>query len=168
MEPSNWIQERSPRSKGNKYREKYCAEQAEAFALNRHQKLYLLGADCVTFDWLSAPEAENTLARKVFFPFIQSLIMWPDFCLLNLSCSQKVKASRIFFFAVPTKAVAWGRCRMQLHLLQLLSESKLLQRHWNCRAGCQIVFVCLSSLRAELQASIHSWFLIGRPWPPHL
>lgn len=98
MEPSNWIQERSPRSKGNKYREKYCAEQAEAFALNRHQKLYLLGADCVTFDWLSAPEAENTLARKVSFPFIQSLIMWPDFCLLNLSCSHKVRASRIFFF----------------------------------------------------------------------
>lgn len=124
MELSNWMQERSPRSKGNKYREKYCAEQAEAFALNRHQKLYLLGADCVTFDCLSAPEAENTLARKVSFPFIQSLIMWPDFCLLNLSCSRKVRASRIFF-AAPTKAVAWGRCRMQPHLLQLLSESKL-------------------------------------------
>lgn len=104
MEPSNWIQERSPRSKGNKYREKYCAEQAEAFALNRHQKLYLLGADCVTFDSLSAPEAENTLARKVSFPFIQSLIMWPDFCLLNLSCSHKVRASRIFFFCCSHKS----------------------------------------------------------------
>lgn len=114
------MQERSPRSKGNKYKKKHRAEQAEAFALNRHQKLYLLGADCVIFDWLSAPEAENTLAGKVSFPFIQSLITWPDFCLFNLSCSHKVRASRIFF-AVPTKAAARGRCRMQLHLLQLLS-----------------------------------------------
>lgn len=97
MELSNWTQERSPRSKGNKYRKKYCAEPAEAFALNRHQKLYLLGADCVIFDWLSAPEAENTWARKVSLPFIQSLIVCPDFSLLNLSCSHKVGASRIFF-----------------------------------------------------------------------
>lgn len=97
------MQERSPRSEGNKYTKKYCAEQAEAFALNRHRKLYLLGADCVIFDCLSAPEAENTPARKVSFPSIHSLIMWPDFRLFNLSCSHKVRASRIFFLLFPQK-----------------------------------------------------------------
>lgn len=152
MEPSNWMQERSPRSEGNKYKRKYCAEQAGAFALNRHQELYLLGADCVIFAWLSAPQAQNPPARKVSFPFIQSLIMWPDFCLFNLSCSHKVIASRIFF-AVPTKAAGWGRCRMQLHLLQLLSWPKVPQRPQNCRAGCQIGFVCLSSPLPGLSCS---------------
>lgn len=97
------MQERSPRSKGNKYKRKYSAEQAGAPALNRNQSLYLLGADCVIFAWLSAPQAENPLARRVSFPFIQSLIMWPDFCLFNLSCSHKVGALRIFS-AVPTEA----------------------------------------------------------------
>lgn len=126
------MQERSPRSKGNKYKKKYCAEQAEAFALNRHQKLYLLGASCVIFDWLSAPEAENTLATKVSFPFVQSLIMWPDFCLFNLSCSHKVRASRIFFCCCHK---SWGMREVQNaassaaapHLIQSAAEAPELQ-----------------------------------------
>lgn len=43
-----------------------------------------------------------------------------------------------------------------------------------CRRGAGIagrgakLFLSASSLRAELQASVHSWFVNDRPWPPHL
>lgn len=102
IEPSNWIQERSRRSKGNKYKKKCCAEQAQAFALNRHQKLYLLGANCVIFDCFLLLEQITTLARKVSFPFIQSLIMWPDFCLLTFHAHTRLELWECFAF--PTKS----------------------------------------------------------------
>lgn len=165
MELSNWMQERSPRSKGNKYKKKILCWTSRSLCIEQALETLSSGGRLCDL-WLSAPETENTLSRKVSFPSVHSLVMWPEFCLVNLSCSHKVRASRVFS-AAPTKAAAWGRCRMLLHLLQLLGSPKVLQRHQSCRAGGQVVFVCLCSLRA-VTASLHSWFLNDRPWAPHL
>lgn len=114
MELSNWMQERSPRSKGNKYKKKILCWTSRSLCIEQALETLSSGGRLCDL-WLSAPETENTLSRKVSFPSVQSLIMWPEFCLVNLSCSHKVRASRIFS-AAPTKAAARARCRMQLWL----------------------------------------------------